>query len=52
MRWQWLHVTEDMGVAEGIPCSIQWKDRGRGPRSMRVVAELRAVELKLSHQFK
>jgi hypothetical protein len=22
MKWQWLHVTEDMGVVEGIPCSI------------------------------
>jgi hypothetical protein len=22
MKWQWLHVTEDMGVIEGIPCSI------------------------------
>ena len=22
MEWRWLHVTEDMGVVEGIPCSI------------------------------
>jgi hypothetical protein len=22
MKWRWLHVTEDMGVVEGIPCSI------------------------------
>jgi hypothetical protein len=22
MIWRWLHVTEDMGVVEGIPCSI------------------------------
>jgi hypothetical protein len=22
MIWRWLYVTEDMGVVEGIPCSI------------------------------